>query len=103
MAELRLTPTARSGLRRTLEYVAHNFGEAVAEDVLDLLVAAFDRISLDPGVGHRRTDLTTEQTIRFWTVDPTLIAYRVASDSIVEVLAVERGERDWRELLADLD
>jgi plasmid stabilization system protein ParE len=45
-----------------------------------------------------RADLTKDPRIRFWAVGPSLIAYRSVADA-VEILFVERGDRDWRRLL----
>ena len=94
MTRYRLTPRARQGLTEILDYVAREFGTDAAEAVLDRLVEAFDLIAHQPGVGHVREDITDDRTVRFWSVAPTLIAYRASAD-LVEVLIVERGERDW--------
>ena len=91
----RLTPRAREGLRDILECVHASFGDAVAERVLDQLEEAFVMLAESPGAGHRREDITSDDRIRFWSVGPTLIAYRPTQDSNVEILIVERGERDW--------
>lgn len=101
MASYRLTPKAREGFRDILAYVDKRFGAQVAERVLDRLVAAFEFIAESPGTGHRREDLTQDERIRFWSVGPTLIAYRPGSQDPVEILFVERGERDWERLLEE--
>lgn len=98
MAGYRLTPRARSGLRSILEYVEGRFGVRVAERVLDELEAAFEQLAQSPGVGHLREDITSKEQVRFWSVKPSLIAYRLV-DGVVEILFVERGERDWEKLL----
>ena len=98
MAGYRLSPQARSGFRSILGYVETEFGLRVAGRVLHDVQAAFEMLAQRPGVGHIREDLTADERVRFWTVGPTLIAYRRAADGI-EVLVVERGERDWRRLL----
>lgn len=97
MSRYRLTPRARQGLTGILEYVEREFGLDSAELVLDQLVAAFERIAHQPGIGHTRDEITEDRTIRFWSVPPTVIAYRARGD-IVEILIVERGERDWPQL-----
>ena len=99
MGGYRLTPKARDGLHDTLEYVASQFGASVADQVLDRLVGAFELLAGNPRAGHRRDDLTHDDRIRFWSVGPTLIAYRAASSDAIEILIVERGERDWEKLL----
>jgi antitoxin ParD1/3/4/toxin ParE1/3/4 len=97
VTKYRLTPRARQGLAEILEYVAREFGTDAAEAVLDRLVAAFDLIASQPGVGHVREDITDDRAIRFWSVAPALIAYRTGADA-VEILIVERGDRDWPQL-----
>ena len=99
MARFRLTPNAREGLFRLIESVDQRFGARVAERVLDQFAGAFDRIGETPGIGHRREDLTEDDRIRFWSVGPSLIAYRIRPNAPVEVLFVERGERDWESIL----
>ena len=99
MGSYRLTPKARDGLREILEYVEAHFGTTTAEEVLERLLSAFELLAANPGAGHRRDDLTDDMRIRFWSVGPTLIAYRDGSRDSVEVLIVERGERDWERLL----
>ncbi len=94
-----LTPRSRDGLRRIAAHVNTHFGARTAEPVLDELFAAFELLARSPGIGHTRSDLTKDATIRFWVVAPTLIAYRRASATGgIEVLFVERGERDGERL-----
>jgi plasmid stabilization system protein ParE len=83
---------------RIVLYVESRFGVDVAERVLEDIESACERLAANPGVGHRRDDLTRDDRIRFWPVGPTLIAYR-AEPELLEVLSVERGDRDWRSLL----
>ena len=98
MAEYRLTPKARDGFRDILEYVEERFGLRVAQKVLSRLEEAFERLASNPGIGHHREEITRDGSVLFWAVPPSLIAYR-ALPGEVEVLFVERGERDWKELL----
>lgn len=98
MAGYRLTPQARAGLRDILEYVEGRFGGRVAERVLDKLEAAFEQLAESPDIGHVREDITNNEHVRFWPVQPSLIAYR-SIGGVVEVLFVERCERDWEKLL----
>jgi len=94
----KLTPQARIGFRNILEYVEDRFGVRVAERILDKLEAAFELLAESPGIGHVREGITSNEKVRFWSVGPTLIAYRLM-DGLVEILFVERGERDWERLL----
>lgn len=98
MIECRLTPRARHGLAEILDYVEREFGAEVAEAVLERFASAFDSIARNPSIGALRPEITDDVTIRFWTVAPSLLAYRRLGD-VVEVLFIERGERDWARLL----
>ena len=97
-ARYRLTPRAREGLLGIASHVVDRFGRVVAERVVDDLIRAFELLAENPGVGHRREDLTRDPRVLFWPVGPTLIAYRRASDG-VQVLLVERAELDWEEIM----
>lgn len=90
----RLTPTARAGFQAILDYAEDTFGWEVAERVAGNLERAFVLLAENPSAGHARKDLTTDPRTRFWSVGPTLIAYRSGSPGI-EVLFVARGELDW--------
>ena len=103
MGGYRLTPKARGALQDILEYVDPRFGAAVADKVIDRLVAAFELVAGNPGAGHRREDLTQDDRIRFWSIGPTLIAYRASAHDSIEILLVERGERDWERILEEED
>ena len=94
----RLTPKATEGVRRIASYIDEHFTSEVAERVLDELERAFEQLAATPGIGHSREDLTADPEVRFWSVGPTLVAYRERPDSI-EVLFVERGDLDWENLL----
>ena len=98
MGSFRLTPRASFGLSSIVEHCARQLGSRVAEDVLDRLLAALENLARRPGLGRVREDITADEALRFWSVGPTLIAYREASAGI-EVLFIERGERDWTKLL----
>ncbi len=100
MARYRLTTQARTGLRNILDYAESRFGVRVAEQILDKLLGAFELLARSPGIGHRREDITSNDAVLFWSVRPSLLAYRVV-DGVVEALFVERGERDWERLLED--
>ncbi len=99
--QYRITPHALLGLRDIVHSVEARFGPALAERVLDRFECAFELIAERPAIGKARPELTYRAEIRFWPVGPSLIAYRRVCDT-VEVLLVERGERDWAPLLAKL-
>ena len=94
----RLTPKAKHGLQGIVLAIEQKFGARVADRVLARIVGAFERLAEYPESGHHREDLTDSSAIRFWSVGPTLLAYRVGAEGI-EVLLVARGEVDWEKLL----
>lgn len=99
MTRYALTPRARAGLRETLEYVEREFGPLVTDDVIDRISAALELVAETPSIGHVREDITRNKRVRFWSVGPTLIAYR-AADEMVQVLFIERGDQNWERLFA---
>jgi plasmid stabilization system protein ParE len=96
----RLTPRAAEGFRGIADYVDEHFGAAVAARVVDELEHAFEQLAANPGIGHRREDLTANEAVRFWNVGPTLIAYRDRPQWL-EILFVERGGIDWESFLRE--
>jgi plasmid stabilization system protein ParE len=93
----RLTPDARSGYLRVVLEVESHFGTAIALRVEAAIERAFEQLAGMPRSGHVRPDLTRDRTLRFWSVGPSLIAYR-ARQSGIEIVLVERAERDWGHL-----
>jgi plasmid stabilization system protein ParE len=79
-------------------HVEKHFGPQVADRVLLELHAAFRLLAENPSVGHRREDLTADRALLFWSVGPTLIAYRPAQGRI-DILFIERAEVDWERLM----
>jgi plasmid stabilization system protein ParE len=87
-------------LRRICQYVDSRFGSEVAGRVERDLEGAFEQLATYPDIGHHRDDLTADQSVRFWVVGPTLIAYRSRLER-VEILFVERGDIDWERVLLE--
>jgi plasmid stabilization system protein ParE len=96
----RLSARAEAGYQGALLQAQEQFGLEVAERVRAELLHALDRLAEFPDIGHQRPDLTYDPTMRFWSVGPTLIAYRPSLDGI-EIFLVERAERDWGHLLEE--
>ena len=88
-ADYRLTPKARDGFLGIASYVEERFGPEVADRVVQELETAFEQLAANPSLGHRRVDLTPDERVLFWSVGPTLVAYR-AQPECVEILFVER-------------
>jgi plasmid stabilization system protein ParE len=79
--------------------VEDRFGARIADRVTDDIARAFEQLAAMPAIGHQRNELTADDSIRFWSVGPTLIAYHSVG-SHIEILFVERGGTDWKRLLA---
>lgn len=80
------------------EYIANDNPEAADRWILKLL-NAFETLASNPGIGHRREDLTS-LPILFWPVGAYLVLYRSRSD-IVEIVAVTQGARDIPAFLSE--
>ena len=100
MPRYRLTPLARDGLTRSLHKVRQSFGSDVAERVRRAYLVAFRRVAQNPNLGHYNEELAPARDVLFLPVGPGMFAYRQVND-IVEVVAVDRGERDWSAILDD--
>lgn len=74
------------------------FGLEIADRVRAELNTSFALLAAMPKAGHRRDDLTRDRSLRFWSVGPTLIAYRARAFGI-EIVLVERGSRNWKRVL----
>ena len=99
-AAYRLTPKAREDLHRVAFYVEEHFGLVVADRVVSDLEKAFELLAANPDVGHCREDLTRDERVLFWSVGPTLIAYR-SNPEWLEILFVERGDVNWERMLTE--
>jgi antitoxin ParD1/3/4/toxin ParE1/3/4 len=73
------------------EYIAHDSIDA-ADRWIGKLFDAFQVLAQNPGMGHKREDLTA-LPILFWPVGAYLIIYRLR-DREVEIVAVTHGARD---------
>ena len=60
-----LTERARTGLSAIASYVSHRFDVDVAITTVEKIENACQILAENPGLGHRREDLTSEEFIRF--------------------------------------
>jgi plasmid stabilization system protein ParE len=91
MKEYVLSTGAEQDLDEIWEYIAQDNINA-ADRWIGKLFDAFDALARNPGMGHKREDLTA-YPILFWPVGAYLILYRVQSERI-EIVAVTQGARD---------
>lgn len=64
-ADYVLTPAALSDIDDIHAFIEKGYGPEFADGVVDRLYGAFGKISVQPGLGHRRQDLT-ELDVYFW-------------------------------------
>jgi plasmid stabilization system protein ParE len=91
MKEYVLSTGAELDLDEIWEYIALDNLRA-ADRWIGKLFDAFDTLAQNPGMGHKREDLTA-YPILFWPVGAYLILYRVQSKRL-EIVAVTQGARD---------
>jgi plasmid stabilization system protein ParE len=91
MNEYVLGSEAEIDLDEIWEYIAHDSIDA-ADRWMGKLFDAFDAIARNPGIGHKREDLTAYPAL-FWPVGAYLIIYRVQTER-VEIVAVTQGAKD---------
>ncbi|MGA2634721.1 MAG: type II toxin-antitoxin system RelE/ParE family toxin [Terracidiphilus sp.] len=91
MTEYVLSTGAELDLNEIWEYIALDNIRA-ADRWIGKLFDAFEALARNPGIGHKREDLTA-YPILFWPVGAYLILYRVQSKRI-EIVAVTQGARD---------
>ncbi len=101
MAGFIFTPSAREDvllIRRFLTFQS----PSAADRVLLALQAACRRRARTPGIGHFRSDLTSDARHRFWRVYSYLIMYR-PDTSPLEIVRVIHAARDIRGILETED
>ena len=92
-----LTPAAKTDLVEIYEYIHHDKPMAAAR-VMARIRDAIRRLAETPGMGHRREDLTDDDSLRFWPIYSFLIVYRLSKGPI-QVLRVVHGARDVSRIL----
>jgi plasmid stabilization system protein ParE len=91
MKEYVLSTGADLDLDDIWEYIAQD-NIAAADRWIGKLFDVFDTLARNPGMGHKREDLTA-YPILFWPVGAYLILYRVQTE-FIEIVAVTQGARD---------
>jgi plasmid stabilization system protein ParE len=91
MSKYVLGTAAEQDLNEIWDCIGQDNVEA-ADRWVGRLFDAFEAIARNPGIGHKRQDLTS-RPILFWPVGNYLILYRVIKEE-VEIIAVTQGARD---------
>jgi plasmid stabilization system protein ParE len=87
----RLSPEAANDIEEIWRHIADDNIEAARRVRMELLHAC-RHLARNPGIGHRRQDLTT-RPVRFWPVYSYLIVYREGGKPL-EIVRVLHGARD---------
>jgi toxin ParE1/3/4 len=97
-----LTARAEADLDEIDDYVASEFGEAVAERVLDRLFETFELLADNPRMGRPRPDWAPDD-VHFFPVSgtPSLVIYRIRD--ALEVLRVWHGRRNPTRIEPEID
>ena len=93
-----LSPEAQQDLRDIREYLLTEAGVPVSRHVVRKISEALRFLSVMPGVGHLRQDLTDE-SVKFWQVFSYLIVYNHLTRPI-GIARVLHSSRDITAVLA---
>ena len=94
-----LSSPATHDLDEILSYVLEHSGEQRAEHVAERFNEAFQKLADNPGLGHRREDLTPSPVL-FFSVWSWLVIYKADTKSL-EVARVVHAARDVETLLRE--
>lgn len=94
-----LSSPASQDLDDLLDYVLENSGESRAQHVAERLQEAFQKLAENPGLGHRREDLTSSPVL-FFAVWSYFIIYKQDMNPL-QVARVVHAHRDVESLLRD--
>jgi toxin ParE1/3/4 len=95
----RLSRLARTDLLQIWNYLADTASFEVADRVVADLYVGMDAIAASPGIGHRRTDLTS-LPIKFYRVYSYLILY-APDETPLGIVRVLHGARDIYSILEE--
>jgi plasmid stabilization system protein ParE len=93
-----VTPLAQSDIDEITETIWGN-NPSSAEAFVETVFEAFDKIAAVPGMGHKRSDLTTLPVL-FWTIHRFNVAIVYRAQPSVEILRVVNWRRDVPALLS---
>jgi len=96
MRKFRLSAEAAQEITAIFDHIAGGSIDA-AERVRTEIYDALKKVAQNPGMGHKREDLT-HRDLLFWPVYSYLIIYRPQTQPL-EVVAVLHGRRDLKRLL----
>ena len=97
MPEYRLTAPALRDITGILDYLTTEASPAIAERTEDKLFELFEVLARNPGIGHRRQDITSRD-VRFHPLRPYMVVYEPGAQPIM-IHGVLHSSRDVRRIL----
>lgn len=88
-----LTPEAQQDLLQIRDYLKADAGVRVGRYAVNALILALRRLAKNPGLGHRREDLSSHEALRFWPVFSYLVVYDREARPLT-IVGVIHGKRD---------
>ncbi len=98
MAGYVLAPEALEDLQDIWDFISLD-NVFAADEQINRLMEAFERLAGWPGMGHRRADMG-DRPIRFWPEGSYLIVYREESVPL-QIVAILHGARDAPSVIRD--
>ena len=92
MSSYRFSQEARDDIQEIWVWIAGDNPEAANELEADIYVAC-EKLANNPGLGHRRPDLTDEQVL-FWTVRKSYLVIYVPGTKPLQIVRILHGARD---------
>lgn len=92
-----VSPHAADDLNEIWSYLVSEAGDELADRTLAQLASAFAALADYPGIGHRRTDLTS-LPVHFHYIRPYMVIYQ-RDRSPLAIHAVLHGARNLRRIL----
>jgi toxin ParE1/3/4 len=92
-----VSPQADEDIFEIWRYLCQKASLEVANRVEEEIYSAFEALDRNPGLGHKRSDLTSHPVL-FLTVYSYMIVYRVKTS--LEIARVLHGRRNLRQILS---
>ena len=98
MIRVVVAPEARDDLKQIWRYLAQEASVPIADRIREKLLASFTMLARNPGIGHKREDLTV-LAVLFYRVYQYMVIYSYDSEAL-RILGVIHGKRDVATLMA---
>jgi plasmid stabilization system protein ParE len=92
MSSYQFSQEARDDIQEIWVWIAGE-NSAAADELEADIYAACEMLANNPGLGHRRPDLTDEQ-VYFWTVRKSYLVIYVPGTKPLEIVRILHGARD---------